>query len=187
MKKILALILAALMMITMFAACGDDKKEETKEETKKETKKDSGIDEEDFVDAAEKAFSEAGREAISSLAELDFSDDEMDEIEKIVDEMIEIRLKKSKFKVSDIEVDGDKATATVSGYAADEDEANEMLEEKIAEYEIPDSEFEQTVLVLALMSEVMEEIDYDEEEGGTGEFEKDGDEWVMTNPEIFND
>ena len=182
MKKLLALILAAFMMIAMFAACGEEVKEETKKEKRIEIKEET--DEVKLRVAIEKAFKDSQERMLKQVTE-QFEGDEKKEIEKLAEEYIDVIIKRPDIRISDIKIDGNKAVATAVGQMPDLTTMEKMLEEEMAKYDEPETDFEFYKLFIKAKTKVMGEIELSEEMETIAEFEKNGDEWVLTNSEDF--
>ena len=182
MKKLLALILAAFMMVAMFAACGDETKaEETKTDAPVEAPADEPADEpEDEIEAAVDAFmDELIASALDSdmlldgLMELDagadLTDDEIEDLEKACDKVVDAFADSFSFTVSDVKIDGETATAnlTMSGpdMSGDELDVASVFADVIGELNADSTAYDIFAAVLDEMADLIENMDKTEESG----------------------
>lgn len=153
--KILALLMALLMMATVFTGCNqkseekDDKEEKTEVTEKKEDKKDTTEEDkkavekviEDYTDALLKEVDEPGEilENVEDYLEPD-SDvyEEMEENVKGIEENALIRDWNAintvkEVEIGEIEIDGDEATAEVKFTSCDQESYEEIKNDMIIE------------------------------------------------------
>ncbi|MBE6912989.1 MAG: hypothetical protein E7473_10730 [Ruminococcaceae bacterium] len=185
MKKILGLILAALMMVTMFAACSDEADVEEAIEKYME----DGMDE--FAERAEK-IGDMNLENCLNIANTPLSDSEYEELEQYVQtkfkNIMERMLESVSYEIKTVEIDGDTAIATLETQAeapdmyvlgSIESYFKEAIEDMGYSYYYSDFDFD---VAMEALSIAFDEVDasFETKEGEKElKLEKEDGEWVV--------
>lgn len=206
MKKTLALILALMMALCVFSACGKDEAEKTTTKTPEDT---LNAYMECLIAGDDKALSYAQKDsegydttvdALGSRATIKSQlmsyigapDSYEEQVSAYFDDFIDKAYKKGTFEIGNVEIEADKATAEVSATspsyysiesAVDNVDMAALIEENFSEGFEPETEEEADAATFKLMQllfdEVLEDSSIYERETVTIELEKIEDKWVI--------
>lgn len=189
MKKILAIVLSLVLMLTFFAGCGA-KETNTAEDTTHATGAIVPSDEELIKADLEKIYNDAfAAEKVKGVEEYK-ADPSFAGCD--AEALIEAACTHVSMEVTAVNVDGDKATAEVkfTSPEVNSDRANEFAATKmetIKDKMANATEEEETALFEQFFIDLFSDKDFPElEETGTANYEKVNGEWKLADEDFFN-